>query len=94
MSSPDSTSVPDDLREYSTFTSDIDLTDTTAGSSQGRPARYIKVCDVTAGTTLAVVLTGSNGTTRTMTVAYGEEILGKFTTIKSTTDVTRVRVGW
>lgn len=87
----------DDRREYITFTSDIDLTSadqSPMGPVRGH-ARSLRVEDAGSGT-LAVVYAGSQGTTRTFTgVAAGFELAAdKIVTIKSTTDVGKVTVGW
>ena len=88
----------DDVREYTVFTSDIDLTDAdggvTGGSPLGRHARWIRIIDAGSGT-LAVVMTSCDGTTRTLTGCLnGDEICGKFLTIKLATDVAKLWVGW
>lgn len=87
--------VHDDLQQLTTFTSDVDLTPAGSYCPPGRQhARSIYVDDVSAGTTLAVVMAGSEGSTRTLTVAADRLLLGKFLTVKSTTDVSRITVGW
>ena len=86
----------DDCQQYTTFTSDIDLTSTAQSSAaviRGH-ARGIRV-DVVGSGTLALVFSGSGGTTRTFTVTAGWELTAaKILTIKSTTNVSRVTVGW
>ena len=84
----------EDLREYTSFAAQIDLTSASAGSPLARTARYIKIVDA-GSQTLAVKLTGSNGTTRTFTACLnGDEFVGLFTTIEATTDVSKLIVGW
>lgn len=85
----------DDIQQFTTFATAIDLT--SASVSPVAPvhghARWMRVEDVGGGT-LAVKMTGSNGTTRTLTVAAGDELDGKFVSIETTTTVARLSVGW
>lgn len=83
---PDSISPASDVRQYTSFASDIDLT-----AEGGAPCRFLRV--VGAGT-LAIVTAGSDGATRTLTVADGWELPVQATVIKSATNVTSVTVGW
>ncbi len=90
--SADSISSLEDILEYSSFGADIDLT--TASARNQTAARYLKVTSVGSGG-LVLVLSGSAGTSRTLVVTAGEEIVGKITKIVSSgTTVARVRVGW
>lgn len=86
----------DDIQQLSTFSSDIDLTDTTSYPvAKGRGfARWIRVEDVSSGTVLEVVLTGSKGTKRLLTVSAGDEFDGKFVTIGDNTSCDLISVGW
>lgn len=86
----------DDVQQYSSFASDIDLTSSAQSSAAAirGHARGIRV-DVAGSGTLALVFAGSGGTTRTFTVTTGWELpAAKILTIKSTTNVTRLTVGW
>jgi hypothetical protein len=88
--------VPDDLMELTTFTGDLDLTDGSIypGAKARGHARYIRVVDA-GSLSLGVVMTGSGGVPRVLTVADGEELIGKFMTIvDASTDVAKIRVGW
>lgn len=80
-----------DVQQFTTFTSDLDLTAQT-GFPQ-RPARALRVEDVTGGTTLAIQMTES-AADRTLTVAAGDLIEGTIHKIDNTTDVARVTVWW
>lgn len=84
----------DDLAEYSSFASDVDLMHATLG----KPARNIFIVDAGSGT--LVVVTGS-GSQRTLTGLLSNTYVDPgptyFRTIKSTADgtnVAKVRVGW
>jgi hypothetical protein len=82
----------DDVYQFTTFTSDINLSDGSI-SRLKRPARYLRVEDVSGGTTLSVRLTSSNAD-RVMTVGRGFELIGKIQSIKLATTVSRVTVIW
>jgi hypothetical protein len=86
----------DDVQQLTTFSSDVDLTDSTSYPVAARRghARWIRVEDVTSGTTLEVVLTGSGGTKRSLTVSAGDEFDGKFVTVGDNTSVDLISVGW
>jgi hypothetical protein len=85
----------DDIQQFTSFAAAIDLT--SASVSPVAPvrghARWLRVEDVGSGT-LAVKLTGSGGTTRTLTVTAGDEFDGKFVSVETTTTVARLSVGW
>lgn len=80
--------VPDKLHEYTSFSSAINLV---ADSPDGdQPARVITI--VAGSGTITVDMTSAAN--KTLTVAAGDELLGKFTGIDSVSGVTNVRVGW
>lgn len=85
----------DDVKQFSTFTADIDLTAaaTSPAAAVRGHARWLRVETAGAGT-LAVKLTGSGGTVRTLTVTDGFELTGKFTEIDVSSDLTLLTVGW
>lgn len=95
MLGADSITVPDDLKEYTDFSSDIDL-QAIAQSHCQHAARVIRVLAAGSGG-LSVVMSVNDGvpTPRPLTVSTGEEITGKFCKIVATgTSVTKIRVGW
>lgn len=80
-----------DIKEYSSFGSDIDLlADSPSGND---PARWVRVVDAGAGTKLLVIDTVKTAG-RSLTVATGQEINVQIRKIKSTTTAVRVQVGW
>lgn len=85
--------VPDRVAQFTSFTSEVDLTSATNAPDGRRVnARGIYIDDISGGTTLTVRFT--DGAERTMTVGAGREILGKFTAILNTTTVSRLTVSW
>jgi len=87
--------VGDDIQQFTAFGADIDLASAAIspmGPTRGH-AREIYVDNAGAGT-LAVTLTGSAGTVRTLTVATGDRLQGKFLEINIGTTVTRITVTW
>jgi len=84
---PDSIGPLVDARQYTDFSTEIDLT--------ANPARYIRVDDAGTGTKLVAVEMGSSGgVTRTFTTTTGWELIGQITKIETTTTVSRLLVGW
>jgi hypothetical protein len=85
----------DDIQQFTSFASAIDLTSTTYPAAKARGhARRIIVNDITAGAILEVQLTGSAGTARALTVAAGDVYDGKFVGITTNTTVSRLTVLW
>lgn len=79
--------VPDDLQEFTSFGSVIDLYTT--------KVRFACQVEILAGSgTLSVKMAGSGGSTRVLTVNAGDIVYGKFTSIEAVSGLTRVRVGW
>lgn len=91
MSEPNSLEPLGDLLQYTSFASDIDLT---KASPACRAARWIKVEDVSGGTTLKLEFEDNPGVTRTLTVTAGWERRAKIRKIIATTNVSRVTVGF
>lgn len=87
--------VGDDIQQFTSFAATIDLTSAAVspmGPVRGH-AREIYI-DSAGSATLAVKLAGSRGNTRTLTVAAGDRLQGKFLSIETTTNVTRLTVTW
>ena len=87
-----------DLKDYTTFTSDIDLTSSAESAIAGpKGAVYLYVADAGAGT-LAIELALQSGgarVTRTLTVTTGREfIIDGVTKILAAADLGRLTVGW
>ena len=83
-----------DVKQFSSFVADIDLT-VQVGYRQ-QPARWIRVETVGSGT-LAIVTVDSQGipATRTLTgIVAGWSASLRIVAIKSTTNVALVTVGW
>lgn len=79
--------IPQDYETFTSFGSAIDLY-----ATRIRPSVVLKI---QAGSgTVSVTMAGSKGSSRTLTVAAGEEIWGAFMSIESVTGVTSLRVGW
>lgn len=81
---------PADYLPISSFASPIDLYNHPS-ANKNRAATVIRIH--TAGT-ITVKMVGSGGTSRTITVADGDELIGQFTSIESVSGVTSVEVGW
>ena len=79
--------VPNDFEEYTSFGGSIDLY-----SGRNRPACYLKA--VTGSGSLQVIMSGSRGAARTVTLGLGDVEEGSFMTVVSSTGITRLRVGW
>lgn len=89
----DSVSPGVDVKQYTSFASDINLS-STAESAVGRACRSIIVNSAGAGTKVLEIVTAS-GVTRTLTVADGDIYMVQAVTIKgTTTTVGRVTVIW
>lgn len=86
MISPDSQGPAADVVQYTSFASEIDLTQLFGG-----PSRAVMVVGAGSGT-LAVETTGSGGATRTLTVTDGWYMALQVTRIKTTTDVATLQV--
>lgn len=83
----------DDIRQFTSFTTRIDCS--LASVSPNAPIRgYARWVRAEGSGTLAVKMAGSGGTTRTLTVVTGDEFVGKFLSIETTTTVSRLSVGW
>lgn len=91
--SPEDISPAVDVKQYATFTSDIDLKAGPDGTDYFACAREILVNEVGSGT-LAVKTIHSGTTDRTLTVLAGDRYHGQFTTIDSATNVGRITVFW
>ncbi len=89
--SAESINALDDIKEYTVFTSDIDLL---ADSPNGAlPARWLLVVDVGTGGTLDIDTTTTAG--RALTgVLPGHELRCKMNKINLATDLAKVWVGW
>lgn len=83
---------PSDWIEYDAAAIGAGIDLETASPIQG-PAKIIRVITAGAGG-LDVKVAGSDGVTRSLTVADNEEVLGLFTAIVSTSTATRIRVGF
>jgi hypothetical protein len=87
-----------DLKDYTTFTSDIDLTASSESAAAGpKGAVWLYVADAGTGTLAIELAVAPSGTrvTRTLTVATGRQlIIDGVTKILAATDLGRLTVGW
>jgi hypothetical protein len=82
---------PDDMIELTSFGSAIDILRT---HTDGSETLGMDIITATSGASVVVRTANSGSTNRTLTVVQGDRIEGKFRSIQSVTNVTKIRLYW